>query len=108
MFNGDYMRKIIEKVSLVLNELKENKYSYQDNENTEIEQQKFFILQDELFNCFNKVYMEIEKNSKILDSKISNRFNNINKLKGELEYYSDSSNPSTVEYVESLALFTEI
>jgi len=36
------------------------------------------------------------------------RENSIYQLKEELEYYSDYSDSSTIEYVESLALFTEM
>lgn len=102
------MKKIIWKINTILNELKENKYSYQENENIEVEQQNFFTLQNELFDCFNQIYEDIKINSKILSSKISNRLNYINSLKEELEYYSDFCNPSTVDYTESLALFTEM
>ncbi len=101
------MERIIERINTILNELKENKYSYQENENVELEQKNFFTLQNELFKCFNEIY-EMIKKSKLLSSRISSRIDNINNLKEELEYYSDSCNPSTIEYAESLALFTEM
>ena len=106
MYNGDDMEQIIEKINIVLYELRESKYSYQEDENFEVEREKFFRLKNEIFGYFKDVYDNIHKNK--LDINQTSRMKNTINLSEELEYYSDYSDPSPIEYVESLALFTEM
>ncbi len=99
------MKELIESIKIIKSRFRDNEYS-QSIENSIDEQEDFFQLQKQLFDCFKIVYASISR--KKIDVKQTNRINNTINLNEELEYYSDYSDPSTTEYVESLALFTEI
>lgn len=102
---------MIDEINRIKELIKKNDYGNDKLDSKQIEQKSFFMLQEELYFEFKKIYNKINKKDfkefEADSTKIS-RENSIYKLKEELEYYSDYSEPSTIEYIESFALFTEM
>ncbi len=102
---------MVNEINRIKEQIKKNDYGNNSLELRHLEQKEFFKLQEELYSEFKKIYRKINKKDfeeYEVDSTKKSRENSIYQLKEELEYYSDYSDSSTIEYVESFALFTEM